>query len=409
MAAKRPSSRTNGSGTNGSHMRGSSLSPKGVPGNQEQTQQSVTPSGDQSRGDQSRGISARDRIRRSRTSDDTRMRDEPATPEPVRDNPMQDDPTQDGQAIAERFMQRMRGKGRSFADSIGSSDEVWGAMEQITQALPAGETIRFLATIYTNLEAERRRQFDAANADGEHSPGSYTMFPLHNHEAHQLLLRTMIVHTLLDACGGVPDYTLGELLLRLRDMDVVRARRMARAIHGFFPCYGLERWIDIYGSRERAEGSKFAAWSSFEWDQLEAWIENLEREYHKRLTEETEAGAPDGGRSGTDTSGSVGGTGTNMRAKRTRSIPVASTDLDVIRIIEAMRQGGIIGSDTTGPQIVGAFWWKGELNGKPENYYAARKNLVNPPSDRILAFIACLLETAGDDVKQEVITLCKRR
>jgi hypothetical protein len=320
------------------------------------------------------------------------------------------EPRQDGCAIAERFMKRRRRKGRSFADSIGSPDEVWKAMEAVFRALPAGESIRFLETIYTDLEVERRRQFDAASADPEESVGPYTMFSLPNEAAHQLLLRTMVVYQLLDACGGVPDYTLGELLLQLHDMDVVRARRMARAIHGFFPDYGIERWIDVYGSRERAEGSKFARWSSFEWGQLETWIENLERDYPKRLVEEAETGKPGRERFTTNTSDAmIGRTRMNGRSRRTRSIQVASTDLDVIRIIEAMRCGGIIANDTTGPQIVTAFAWKGELNGKPENYYAARKNLENPPSARVIEFIACLLETAGDDIKQEVIALCKRR
>lgn len=181
---------------------------------------------------------------------------------------------------------------------------------------------------------------------------------------------------------------------------------MARAILGFFPAYGIDRWIDVYGSQEQVESSKFSAWSSFEWRQLEAWIEDLEGEYLRRVVEETEAeGLGERISEPNARTSSRGGTGGNARGRTNRPGPirVASTDLDVIRILEAMKREGIVAHETTGPQIVAAFEWKGELNDKPENYYAARKNLMNPPSNRVVAFIACLLENAGDDIASRIV------
>lgn len=303
-----------------------------------------------------------------------------------------------GDNLASELLSRTGRAYDSYAASIVSSDTAWHTLTSLFRPLPIPEQVNFLGAIYSNFRAEYDRQFaeTEAQARSEDRPGPRAAtFWMSNREAHALMLRVKAVLDLLAGCGEVPDYIYPELMAKLDTMKVDERRRYAGALLAYFPGRAPEDWTDVYGTSETAAASRFAKWSGFHWDQLRAYVDELDRNYNELLRQEVEAVSP--------------ATTTDATRRQTRRIKVASSDTDVVRIAEALKAAGIIDPATTGPQIVAVFEWLGVMNEKPGNYDAFKNQLDRPPSPEVMALIKALLADAGDDVEGEIIAFLKRR
>lgn len=274
-----------------------------------------------------------------------------------------------------------------YVPCIISVEEEWRAITKASPR-PIGDRIEYYGHIYVRLNAEREEAIrewhktglSETNFDWSECPG-----------ANDLWFQVRAMYHILSYCREIPNRSVGDLVAYLSTLPVMVRRDYAIGVDDM--TFFRSVWPALYGSKKAADSSELARWTPADWDDFHRWKHEDEQNRSKALEEEGRARLQERG---------------ELEADRLR-IKVVSTDTDVIRVLEAMLDTGIIDQKTRQHQLVDAFQWKGALNGKPKNYAAAKKQLTSPPSDKIIAMIGHLLAGAADDIWDEVIALRPKR